>query len=287
MLKHLKLSNVGPAPELELAFGERLNLITGYNGLSKRFILDIAWWALTRHWPAEVNPRIPSGTMARPLREDNACIGSSFSGKAKLEDYVSGFDRAEQGWSGLRGRPANPGLVLYAQVDGGFAVWDPARNYWRANDQGTAQKRRAAYVFSPKEVWDGLRDADEKPLCNGLVSDWASWQKEQGRNFQRLQAVLLALSPSEHERITPGELTRISLDDARGIPTVRMPYQRDVPVLFTSAGLRRIVALAYLLVWAWEEHRQASKLRGTEVTNQVVFFWWLKFKLICILAGNV
>jgi predicted ATP-binding protein involved in virulence len=35
--------------------------------------------------------------------------------------------------------------------------------------------------------------------------------------------------------------------------------------------MRRIIALAYLLVWAWEEHRKASTLLGEATTNQVVF----------------
>jgi DNA repair ATPase RecN len=39
MLEYLKLRNVGPAPELEMRFGPRLNLITGDNGLGKSFLL--------------------------------------------------------------------------------------------------------------------------------------------------------------------------------------------------------------------------------------------------------
>ncbi|EFK97518.1 conserved hypothetical protein, partial [sediment metagenome] len=35
--------------------------------------------------------------------------------------------------------------------------------------------------------------------------------------------------------------------------------------------MRRIFALAYLLVWTWEEHRQAAKLLGEKTTDQVVF----------------
>ena len=35
MLKHLKLENVGPSSGMELEFGDRLNLITGDNGLGK------------------------------------------------------------------------------------------------------------------------------------------------------------------------------------------------------------------------------------------------------------
>ncbi|WVM93026.1 ATP-binding protein [Halopseudomonas pachastrellae] len=66
MLKQLKLTNVGPAPLMELEFGERLNLITGDNGLGKSFLLDIAWWALTGKWPAEVNSRLTTGRIALP-----------------------------------------------------------------------------------------------------------------------------------------------------------------------------------------------------------------------------
>ena len=61
MLKHLELKNVGPAARMKLDFGSRLNLLTGDNGLGKSFLLDIAWWALTRRWPAEVNPKLESG----------------------------------------------------------------------------------------------------------------------------------------------------------------------------------------------------------------------------------
>jgi DNA repair exonuclease SbcCD ATPase subunit len=47
MLQILHLKNVGPAPEMYLHFGLRLNIITGDNGLGKSFILDVVWWALT------------------------------------------------------------------------------------------------------------------------------------------------------------------------------------------------------------------------------------------------
>ncbi len=65
MLKSLRLKNVGPAPEMELA--PRLNLITGDNGLGKSFLLDVAWWALTRRWPQELNDRLSSGYASSDL----------------------------------------------------------------------------------------------------------------------------------------------------------------------------------------------------------------------------
>jgi hypothetical protein len=270
VLTHLRLENVGPAPKLEVDFAPRLNLITGDNGLGKSFLLDIAWWALTRRWPAEVNPNLTSGRRALPSNDGPARIGFSFTSKVKSEDYVSEYLPRDQAWKGRPGRPANPGLVFYAMSDGSFAVWDPARNYWRTQGDVDVQDRVPAFVFSPAEVWDGLYGKDGKPLCLGLVMDWASWQKENSEAFKTLGHVLASLSPSDKELLKPGKLTRISLDDARDIPTVRMAYGQDVSVLHASSGIRRILSLAYVLVWAWEEHCKAAKLLKEEPTRQLV-----------------
>ena len=271
MIKHLELSNIGPASGMDLVLGERLNLLTGDNGLGKSFLLDIAWWTLTRKWPAEYNPKLTVGKMAVPSGDGNATIRFTFTVNGKEESYESSFLRKEQAWAGGPGRPANPGLVLYAMSDGSFAVWDPSRNYWLTRDGRDVQERVPAYVFSQNEVWDGLQDKNGGWICNGLIRDWAGWQKERGKSFKHLRQVLEVLSPSANEKLAPGRLTRISLDDVRDIPTIRMSYRQDVAIVHASSGIRRIVALAYFLVWAWEEHRQAAKQLGDPATNQITF----------------
>ena len=270
MLRHLHLKNVGPAPEMEAELGQRINLITGDNGLGKSFLLDIAWWALTRTWPAKVNNRLGSGLMARPRGPGDASIEFHFDGVTTTSQYTSKFDRKAQAWTGPAGRPANPGLVLYAQVDGSFSLWDPARNYWRTSGSVDISERRPAYVFGPREVWEGLKADDGSVLCNGLLADWASWQKEGGEAISWLGDVLAALSPPG-DALQPGELTRLGIDDVRDIPTIRMPYGLDVPVLHASAGIRRILALAYLLVWSWREHYRASEQLDQPGARQVIF----------------
>ncbi|MCF8169451.1 MAG: ATP-binding protein [Rhodoferax sp.] len=270
MLKTLKLSGVGPSPAMELNFGDRLNLITGDNGLGKSFLLDIAFWAMTRRWPGEVNKRLTTGRLALPRPQEQGDIAFSFTGKTATEQYTSHFDRQTQSWTGRSGRPANPGLVLYAMADGGFALWDPARNYWRTQAGVDVQERRPAYVFSPQDVWDGLED-EAGIYCNGLIRDVANWQREQGDAWTHFVRVLKTLSANEDETLFMGQLTRISLDDARDMPTLTMPYGLDVPVVHASSGMRRILALAYLLVWAWEEHLKASQLLAESSSNQAVF----------------
>ena len=145
----------------------------------------------------------------------------------------SRFDPKSQTWTVGQGRPANPGLIFYALADGSFAVWDPARNYWKTGNKGS-RERPPAYVFSPKEVWDGLQRDDGTWLSNGLIRDWAGWQKEKGQAFDSLLAVLEVLSPSADEKFIPGGLTRISLDDVRDIPTLKMPYGQEVAVVHAS-----------------------------------------------------
>lgn len=276
MLRSLSLTNVGPAPSMELELGERLNLITGDNGLGKSFLLDAAWWALTRKWPRDVNDRLTSGYMARPRDPKKpARIAFSVDGKSKTVEYESIYSARDEAWLGKAGRPLNPGLVLYAHADGGFSVWDPARNYWKKRGNIDIQERLPAYVFSGKELWDGLSvevDGRETIVCNGLLRDWAAWIREGGKAAANMATVLKHLSPESDEgaQMRPGPLVRVSVNEARDIPTVNLPYANAVPVIHCSAGVRRILSLGYLLLWSWNEHVVASERLGEGRTSQVV-----------------
>ena len=276
MLKRLELRAVGPSRRMGIEFGKRLNLLTGDNGLGKSFLLDAAWWAMTRSWPADLNPGITAGMPMLPTGTGEASISFSFATASTVEDYTSTYQPAEESWPQRPGRPGNPGLVLYAMSDGTFALWDPARNYWRKPrgwqrlaKNGATAERPAAYVFTPLEVWHG-REEQGAWLCNGLIRDWAGWQKENGAAYRRLVDLLAALTPPTSDPLKPGPLTRISIDDQRDMPTIRMPYLVDVPVVHASSGVKRIIALAYFLVWAWEEHRRAARLRQVDQTDQIV-----------------
>jgi hypothetical protein len=276
MLEFLKLHNVGPAPEIELELAPRLNLITGDNGAGKSFLLDVAWWALTRRWPHDLNPDLASGYPARPSDpKAPASIAFRIRAKTTSVEYESKYSPRDQAFIGKAGRPANPGLIIYAHADGGFSVWDPARNHWRKKGNTDVPGGLPAYVFSARQIWDGLEvDVDGKPtiVCNGLIADWASWVREAGPSANRMDVALHDLSP-EGEGISTGPLVRLSVTDARDIPSIRTPYHPAVPILHASSGIRRIVGLAYILLWSWREHVLASKSLGEERTNRVVLLF--------------
>jgi hypothetical protein len=114
-------------------------------------------------------------------------------------------------------------------------------------------------------VWEGNEH------CEGLIRDWGSWQRESSASFDTLKQVLAVLSPEPQERLVPGDLRKLTLDDPKRYPTLRMPYGQDVAVVHASAGMRRVIALSYLLVWAWQEHLAAAELLGTPHAREVIF----------------
>ena len=127
-------------------------------------------------------------------------------------------------------------------------------------------------------MWDGLRDevnGRSVPVCNGLLYDWSTWIQARDDNARGMASALRALSPSQdpHEAITPGPPLRLSVDDARDIPTIDTGYAGPVPILHASSGVRRAVALAYVLTWTWSEHKVAARLRGDEPSRQIVMLF--------------
>ncbi len=273
MLKRLHLKNVGPSPEMEIALGERLNLLTGDNGLGKTFLLDIAWWALTGSWAGQ--PAWPD-----PDFGGYAEIGYTLKTlQGGEQDYRQLYIPGTQDWPW-----SAPGhmkdLVVYARVDEGFSVWDPARNYWKHQPDGSPPDWPEVYHFTQETLWNGLDergalkmgwrgDAPEvvrenRVFCNGLIRDWVDWQLEArasySSSFEFLIGVLRKLSPDPAiEIIEPAEPKRVLAGDARKIPTISLPYG-TIPLIYASAGMKRVISLAYVLVWTWHEHVEACRI---------------------------
>jgi hypothetical protein len=256
MLKRITTHDVEPT-DLDVALAPRLNLLAGENGLGKTFLLDLAWWALTGTW---------AQSLAIPRRGEGVDPGIDWlvqNGDA-AHTSMSVFDFSGQYWNREGPGDRQPGLVIYARPDGGFEIWDSAR----PSDPGSrallgrtpwADSHR--FSMTVRAVWEGLSATDGTPLCNGVIRDWIAWQFQKPVLFELFARVLARLSPHAGEVITPGPPRRVSIEDARDIPTIVLPYG-NVPVTHASAGMRRVLALAYVLVWTWSEHTEAARLQN-------------------------
>jgi len=276
MLKSLKLRDIGPAPRLGVELADRLNLFTGDNGLGKTFILDLAWWALTGDW---------AGLPALPRPSDGTSPQSKFQPQVKFQ--VSGkngrpkppiycrFNFQRQEWTRPVEETGGPGLIIYARADGGFSIWDPAREYLilqpnRSTAELLPRGPRSSFHFTADTLWNGLSDSGAV-ICNGLIRDWVAWQNQPATTpFNILKKLVRSLAPSPDEPIEIGSPVRLSTVDVRDIPTLTLPYG-DVPVVHASAGMKRIISFAYLLTWAWDEHKRAARLRKLEQAKHILF----------------
>lgn len=259
MLNHLELTNVGPAASMRLDFGPRLNLLTGNNSLGKTFVLDVAWWALTQTWPGKDERQ----SMAWPLngKRREASIEFSTTSGWGTQVSTSGFDAEREIWSAVENGQTLQGLVLYLRTDGSFSLWDSVRN--RNLD---APERLDSFNFDMLDIWNGLRNG-RQVYCEGLLSDWKTWSDRKQLHNDLLRQVLERLSPHESDWLKPGPMARVSLNDVREIPTIVTPYG-EVPVTLASAGVKRILALAYLIVWAYTEHVLACILVGGDPASR-------------------
>lgn len=248
-LSFLALENVGPSDHIELELASRLNIITGDNGLGKTFLMDCSWWALTGTWVSNE---------ARPKYiEKRSVIKYSVAGRTQqTKEIIVNYDIKNLTWKRSEKQPTIPGLIVYACVDGSYAVWDPSKHY--------GSNKNFISVFSGSQVWNGMDGNIE-----GLIRDWVKWQSTPSKYpFDVFTNVLAVLSPPDMGTLVPGEPIRIP-EDTREIPTIVHPYG-VVPITNSSAGIRRIVTLAYLIVWAWYEHKITSEFRHIKPDSRIV-----------------
>ena len=277
MISKLALRNVGPLPDREYRFGRRINAFTGDNGLGKTFLLDLIWFAVSNEWPAHANPAMTCGSMARPSRPDiratlDYVISSGNSTKGAVRRLE--FDRESQKWKGRASIHEEAGCVIYSLSDGSFCIWDPVRNGRRQKDR---QNYDPSLVVTPSEVWQGQQKFDRSNVggtktyytIQGIISDWMLWQTNRdSREIQVLERLLGMISP-DYMKIGIGDPQKISIEEARAMPTLRFPYG-DVPINHASAAFRRILTLAYVLVWTYSEHVKASAFVGKKPTRHIV-----------------
>lgn len=270
MLEYLKLQKVGPAPEMEMELGPRLNVITGDNGLGKTVLLDAAWLVLAWTWP-----QAWPGKGIVPA-EEGAEVTWQERREALMPRASLRYDFEEAYWRrhAAKGLDSPGTLVLYARVDGGVMVADP----YRVGRDVTLSFGRATWgnstthEFGPIEIWDGLdieRSGKRIRVCEGLLRDWIRWATDPNDpSFERLGRVLEALAPGEG--IVPlKKWRRVYVDDARDVPLLQTPYG-EVPIVHAAASLKRILGLAYVLVWAWREHLIAAELKKKPPLRSIV-----------------
>lgn len=289
MLSKLTIQNTGPMQAMSMSLASRLNALTGDNSLGKSFLLDVMWWALSDSW---------AGEPASPFRPLKGPPPSVVKMAYELRHRQGSFkDMALQRWDTFQSGtqtwkrenwdlvPDDAGpipqvtpynepiyrptiLGVYATVDGGFAIYDSYR-VGPAGAEPIFLTQKQVFGGKKQDITSGPKASDEGDICNGLIRDLVDWKSRQPEVFTQFVAGLDKLSKHAQEPITVGEPARLRPTVSTWIPTLNLPYG-NVPVTLASAGMRRVLALNYVLVWAWYEHVRNAELVGQVPVRDMV-----------------
>lgn len=259
----LETSHVDPAPSFHLDLGRRLNLLVGDNSLGKTFALDVLWWSLTGTWAGEpakpARPRKRNG--ARDPRKPTITVAA---GKRMQS---SQYDPRHDRWPLPGGRPLAPGLAIYARVDGGFSIWDPIRNAPPVA-HGELDLSQGYHFHTPHDLWDRTVGPDGHTiLCRGLLDDAVAWRNDRRDAYAALEKVIADLSPPGAP-LRFGKPDRFGLHDARQQPTLLLS-NGQVFLRHASAAVKRILSLAYVIVWSITEIQRAAPFAEHDALQRV------------------
>lgn len=259
-VSRIQTKHLAPAPDLDLTLGRRLNLLVGDNSLGKTFLLDVMWWALTGHWATEyAKPARPKKAKSGNRRSEGPTI-IAVAGKRRIE---SRYDALHERWPVPSGRGMAPGLAIYARVDGGFFAWDPIRNASPAIPEGLDLSQ--GYRFPTLDaLWERTVDRGTV-LCRGFSDDAVAWRNDRRDALLALEEALKVLSPPGQE-IRFGRPARFG--ESRDLPTLLMP-NGQIFARHASAAIKRVLSLAYVLVWSISEIRRAAPVAGQDPLRRV------------------
>lgn len=255
ILNFLVLSGVGPVKKMQLEPGRRLNIIAGDNSLGKTFLLECIWWVFSGAWPKKpIYPR-------QNFHMDDVYMRFALMSRAGVrgESKTVSYDLKKQKWvrAGVTGDES--GLVIYARVDGSFAIWDPVSE--KIPPPVGSSKSQYPIFLEKEDVFNGIykkksKKSDGRALFNGLILDWIYWQEKKdtpGSPFNVFTQILDTLSTTSGEKLKPGELVRVPGDD-RWIPSLSYPYGA-IPIIHAASSVQRILSLAYIILRTWENHK--------------------------------
>lgn len=264
-VREIGFREVGPAPRLVYRPNRRLNLVTGDNSLGKTFLLDSVWWAITGHWLEY--PAAPRRNAQRSLPS----IRVTYNASGRNPKRIGRYDWRKQAWEVSQKPRGMVALSIYARHDGSFVVWDAISGI----DKETGTTETDHLVLDRDSLWHGKRVRDESrgviSLCNGLLQDWVSWQTRKGRFeevFGAFVKCLKVLSPPGGQALEVDEPISLAGNEQE-IPALAMEYGA-VPIVHASAGVKRIMGLTYVLIWAWFRHKRNAGLVGMEPFDQMI-----------------
>ncbi|KJV08678.1 hypothetical protein VZ95_16205, partial [Elstera litoralis] len=250
MLKKLSLKGVGPAPEMEVEFAERLTVITGDNGLGKSFILDAVWFALTEEaFGEEILVKEPEKSETAEQKPSITLLYSDTEGK-KLE-----FNRRGLTWASDKGGsrtdfPNIGGPLIYLGIGNKISIYDPIRpsnktalcSIYELDEIRNGSPETPFSINNINANINGIFLRESRIKINGYLIDLTNWLYEKQEPYTQIQEALKILSEDSENPLAITRARRIAnLAQPKTIPHLNTEMG-EVPVTLASAGIIKILS---------------------------------------------
>jgi hypothetical protein len=250
MLESLHVENLGPFKTLDINFGSRLNLITGDNGIGKSFIVDLCSRIVDLRHPPDVK------YFARKKQTD-IVLKWTLSGKE--------YSFTNNDIDSDRCLP----LKICFLANNTFEACDALPSIVNVFIQSTPLEK----------VWQGWSPHNGSSM-NGVIRDWETWQKDdliaklQGSSettsFSLFMSLLKSLWEDSENFPVPSPKTKKSLKTGDlNIPVLQLPYG-DILITDLSAGMKRIIGIAYSIFWFIEQHHFFAHEKGFSTNKKLL-----------------
>jgi hypothetical protein len=276
MLKKLSLKGVGPAPEMEVEFAERLTVITGDNGLGKSFILDAVWFYFTEKPFSE--PITPSNP------EEEAIIGINKKDRILPEPHLRynretlswvteiSKEEAKKGLIPLRKTPQRP-PIIYIGSDGRIGIYEPSRQPMFPPYASVYYASDLKNGFLPTRNLDLFTPPHSNLPIQGCIYDLMAWEKQKDDKYHQFMNGLKVLSENSQFPLSLVGSKRLTVQDSRDIPMFQtgLDIENDVEA-FTrlSSGMQKIILFVYGIVLAWNEHKFITIQRSRKLAKKFI-----------------
>ncbi|TAD90276.1 MAG: ATP-binding protein [Alphaproteobacteria bacterium] len=259
----LRIQGIPPFVDASLRLGRRITAITGDNGVGKTVILDALYFMLTGHWPG--------GRVVAPgVMETEPVVQVRFGEQVKTSIY----NRRARYWLDTERPLTDQVMVISLDAKGGTTIFDPLKH---ETDFSPSHHLVVPLHLSEQDLWYGAHQYErdfsgtvvsKKTACRGFVEDLATWKAKSSSIYSAFEEILRYLSPP-NEEIRISDFQRIDLSDSLYVPILQMSYG-SIPATKASAGIKKILGLAYGIIWAIERHLDFAKITAMKKSRTLI-----------------
>jgi AAA15 family ATPase/GTPase len=254
VLKRLLTDGIGPCKTMDIAFAERVNLITGDNSAGKTLVLDIIFESLTGQKPKIKAPFVLTieGKSAKQAKRKTGSWQLETDSDCG-EQHTLQYEVPADPKCSIFGAVKKPHYVLYFKPDGSVQFIDHFSNIYDNHSKKYHHFKQHHYSINELLYGKDLQQNDEpinEKLLNGLATDYFVWRQFFVEKHKLLEEALATFTRNMKEKGFKFNSNLISMEgqNQKPYPVFNTAYEKEIPLHLASSAYKKLFSWAYILI---------------------------------------